>query len=48
MVIAITRRRMCEGSLSERGLDGTLVGFGQHGQRTYKSLCEAKDRESRR
>ncbi|KAL2080219.1 hypothetical protein ACEWY4_024016 [Coilia grayii] len=47
MVTAIARRRMREGSLNVRGLDSTLVGFGQHAHKTYKSLYEAKDRESR-
>lgn len=47
MVIAITRRRIREGSQSMRGLDNKLVGFGQHANRTYKSLYGSKDRESR-
>lgn len=46
MVTAIARRRMREGSQSMGGLDDKLVGFGQHGHRTFKSLYEAKDRES--
>ncbi|KAG7454080.1 hypothetical protein MATL_G00263900 [Megalops atlanticus] len=47
MVAAIDRRRMREGSRSVRGLDDTLVGMGAHGHRTFKSLYEARDPESR-
>ncbi|CAL8272452.1 unnamed protein product [Boreogadus saida] len=47
MVTAVARRRLCESSASSRGLDDTLVGFGVHSHRTYKSLYGARDQESR-
>ena len=47
MVKAVARRRLCEGSVSTRGLDDAQVGFGVHSHRTYKSLYGARDQESR-
>lgn len=47
MAEVITRRRIRDGKASERGLDARLVGFGQHGHKTFKSLYMGKDRESK-
>ena len=47
MVAAIARRRVAEGSKPGGGLDGMLVGFGTHSQVSFKSLYEAKEKESR-
>ena len=46
MVAAIDRRRMLQGSHETmRGLDDTLVGFGQYRDLTYKALYEASDHQ---
>ncbi|XP_044025644.1 uncharacterized protein LOC122863319 [Siniperca chuatsi] len=47
MTAVIRQRRMREGSLSVRGMDNTLVGFGAHAGETYRSLYESTSSESR-
>ncbi|XP_053730492.1 uncharacterized protein LOC128764612 [Synchiropus splendidus] len=47
MVAAINQRRMVEGTLPLAGLHGTVLGFGDHRHRTYRSLYDARDTESR-
>ncbi|XP_058509620.1 uncharacterized protein LOC131475475 [Solea solea] len=48
MVTAIARRRLGESSKqSTNEVDDTLLGFGEHAHRSYKSLYNARDRESR-
>ena len=46
MTAAIQQRRMREGTLSVRGMDQMLVGFGAHARETYQSLYESTSSES--
>ncbi|XP_067454539.1 uncharacterized protein [Thunnus thynnus] len=46
MTGAIQQRRMREGTLSVRGMDQTLVGFGARARETYQSPYESTSSES--